>query len=74
MSLTNEQKVAINATPTQQVLAACKVWGIEIPEEKTRCHADSDGECFWEHCPQLRDKEPHKSGRHCPLDIPEEKK
>jgi len=34
----------------------------------TQCHADSDGECFWAECPQLRDGEPAKSRRHCPLD------
>lgn len=34
----------------------------------TRCHADCDGECDWSECPQIRDGEPHKSGRHCPLD------
>ncbi len=33
------------------------------------CHAHSDGDCTWEHCPQLRDGEPEKSGRHCPLDV-----
>jgi len=32
------------------------------------CRAHADGDCTWEGCPQLRDKEPHKSGRHCPLD------
>lgn len=32
------------------------------------CHADMDGECSWPGCPQLRDGEPMKSGRHCPLD------
>jgi len=32
------------------------------------CHAGKDGECSWEGCPQLKDKEPAKSGRHCPLD------
>jgi len=32
------------------------------------CHAGSDGECHWGDCPQLRDGEPNKSGRHCPLD------
>lgn len=34
----------------------------------TACHAGMDGECFWPDCPQLRDGEPKKSGRHCPLD------
>lgn len=34
------------------------------------CHASlGDGECFWQHCPQLRDNEPARSGRHCPLDL-----
>lgn len=32
------------------------------------CHADRDGDCSWQHCPQLRDDEPNKSGRHCPID------
>ena len=34
----------------------------------TRCQADSDDDCTWEGCPQIRDGEPEKSGRHCPLD------
>ena len=34
----------------------------------TRCQSDDDGACDWEGCPQNRDGEPHKSGRHCPLD------
>lgn len=33
-----------------------------------RCQSGKDGECYWDGCPQLRDKEPHKTGRHCPLD------
>ena len=32
------------------------------------CHADSDGDCEWANCPQLRDGEPRATGRHCPLD------
>lgn len=39
------------------------------PTKRTRCHADEDGECTWKDCPQLRDGEPMKSGRHCPLDL-----
>jgi hypothetical protein len=35
---------------------------------KTRCHADGDDYCDWKSCPQLRDGEPAKSGRHCPID------
>lgn len=36
--------------------------------EGTDCHAGSDGDCVWKKCPQLKDGEPNKSGRHCPLD------
>lgn len=32
------------------------------------CRADSDGDCVWAQCPQNRDNEPPKTGRHCPLD------
>lgn len=32
------------------------------------CRSARDGECIWEHCPQLRDGEPFSTGRHCPLD------
>lgn len=32
------------------------------------CRADRDGECYHKNCPQIRDGEPEKSGRHCPLD------
>ena|SRR5579863_1966413 len=34
-----------------------------------RCAAARDGDCDHAQCPQLRDGEPEKSGRHCPLDI-----
>ena len=34
-----------------------------------RCQADDDGCCAWEGCPQNREGEPWKSGRHCPLDV-----
>jgi hypothetical protein len=39
----------------------------------TRCAASSDGECCHPQCPQLRDNEPAKSGRHCPIDTWEER-
>jgi hypothetical protein len=32
-----------------------------------RCQADRDGDCSWCGCPQLRDGEPKKTGRCCPL-------
>lgn len=32
------------------------------------CAADKDGECRHKDCPQIRDDEPKRSGRHCPID------
>ena len=34
------------------------------------CHAQQDGYCSWDRCPQRRDGEPTATGRHCPLDNP----
>jgi hypothetical protein len=50
---------------------------MEISEDRLRvisefskwCHAGRDGECVWKKCPQNRDNEPRKSGRHCPIDF-----
>lgn len=42
------------------------------PQPPAYCHAagrNSDGDCSWSECPQLRDGEPAATGRHCPLDI-----
>lgn len=36
-------------------------------ESAGRCHADSDGHCTWEGCPQRRDNEPKATGRSCPM-------
>lgn len=36
--------------------------------EYAGCHSDRDGDCVWEECPQIRDGEPGRSGRHCPRD------
>lgn len=44
-------------------LDACEVCG-----RVSGCQAGSDGECWWPDCPQIRDGEPARSGRHCPLD------
>lgn len=42
---------------------------MEKYEDRERCHAAmSDGECYAATCPQLRDGEPTKTGRHCPID------
>jgi hypothetical protein len=37
-----------------------------------QCHADRDGDCDWKECPQLREGEPERSARHCPLDTHED--
>lgn len=37
--------------------------------EPVRCQAGNDGDCTWDHCPQLRDKEPVNTGRSCPLSV-----
>jgi hypothetical protein len=36
--------------------------------KRESCHSARDGECSWKLCPQVRDGEPNRSGRHCPLD------
>lgn len=38
-----------------------------------RCHAARDGDCAWSECPQIRDDEPRRSGRTCPLPWGEER-
>ena len=38
------------------------------------CQGMRDGDCIWQHCPQERDGEPKRSGRHCPLDIHQEER
>lgn len=35
---------------------------------QTQCHANREGDCEWKMCPQNRDGEPKRSGRHCPFD------
>lgn len=39
----------------------------ETPQTDAHCHSDTDGDCYWKGCPQLKDDEPKKSGRSCPL-------
>lgn len=44
----------------------CRDHRIDPP---TYCRAQRDGDCTWAGCPQARDGEPGRTGRHCPLDI-----
>lgn len=46
-----------------------KLQPLGIKANPVRCNAGMDGECLWEGCPQLRDNEPHATGRHCPIDV-----
>lgn len=46
-----------------------KIEQLSTLPDSSNCHADRDGECSWDKCPQLRDNEPPDSGRHCPLDV-----
>ena len=55
---------------SRQIVAA-RLQHLERPLNG-RCAADRDGDCSHSQCPQLRDGEPVKSGRHCPLDVQEE--
>lgn len=43
--------------------------GRSFERQVERCHANRDGDCVHVNCPQLRDNEPHATGRHCPLDV-----
>lgn len=45
------------------------LFGEDLEGEALRCHAGKDGDCIWPGCPQIRDDEPAKTGRHCPLDV-----
>lgn len=47
----------------------CDAWRRSHERPLVTCAAGQDGECGHEQCPQLRDNEPNKSGRHCPLDV-----
>lgn len=41
---------------------------LDLTRALFRCGAANDGECSKAWCPQLRDGEPRRSGRHCPID------
>ncbi len=59
--MNHAEKVAAEA------LAIRRYYGLS-----TKCHAQIDGDCEWSKCPQIRDNEPHATGRHCPLDTSRE--
>lgn len=58
--------VEIRAVLVEEVRMANATQVQDAPLE--HCAAGKDGECYHRKCPQIRDNEPEKSGRHCPLD------
>jgi hypothetical protein len=70
-------KIDIHVIQRPRVNKSLLDWGPDGLYDATRathltgCHAasrNSDGDCMWRECPQLKDGEPAKTGRHCPLD------
>jgi len=58
-------------TPAATRFLSCEplLGQLDLQRWLQRCRAArSDGECIYSRCPQLRDGEPARSGRHCPLD------
>jgi hypothetical protein len=58
------------ATPAAKRFVSCEpmLGPVDLQKYLERCHADRDGDCCAERCPQIRDHEPEKTGRHCPID------
>ncbi|WP_439572607.1 DUF5131 family protein [Phreatobacter sp.] len=66
----DERIPSLLATPAAvRFVSAEPLLGVlDLQRFMERCHASRDGECFAASCPQLRDGEPRRSGRHCPID------
>jgi hypothetical protein len=78
-SLPEFMEAARQAGDGLQVTTSLLDWGEDGLYDDTRathlhglCHSSNDGECTWRECPQRKDGEPEKTGRHCPLDTHEE--
>ena len=63
-----ERQVANDAYGLMLLTDPVVAWMPLPAKPENYCHAGRDGECEWHDCPQLRDGEPARSGRHCPLD------
>ena len=59
----------VTADTISRLLRGLRIGKIPKPSVPRYCAAGKDGDCFHNQCPQIRDGEPSKSGRHCPLDI-----
>lgn len=52
-----------------EIVEAGRLVNLPVLAWGTYCQSGKDGDCNWAHCPQNRDNEPTKTGRHCPLDL-----
>jgi len=43
----------------------CRHGNLLVPIKQ--CASDNDGDCYHVQCPQLKDNEPSRTGRSCPL-------
>ena len=64
----DEMRAELEAARTKFHLPRVSVWAAGY------CHAGRDGDCDAAECPQLRDGEPGRTGRHCPIDIHDEER
>lgn len=62
-------EVGIPTFTSSKELTSNLHWG---RRQITLCQADDDDYCNFDKCPQHRDGEPGKTGRHCPLDCTQE--
>lgn len=60
-----------DAEMRQELEQVCAEHNVSPP---TYCQSQRDGDCIWSNCPQNRDGEPRKTGRHCPLDLHDEER
>lgn len=70
VELSSIYRAALTAAPTPHATPAQPAAPGDVAQviPLNQCAADGDGDCEHAQCPQLRDGEPHASGRHCPLD------
>ena len=64
-------KKKLNPNPPKTLKQAIKFAKRQLQKTNKnfkKCMAEGHGDCFHPYCPQLRDGEPHKTGRDCLLD------
>jgi hypothetical protein len=60
--------IIFSKKPGQMTLKGCTKAIRAKRKPLVTCAAARDGECHHPDCPQIRDNEPEKRGRHCPID------